>query len=138
MYEQVIASKDDDIASYIHLAETSHYLRQPQAAVDALRRGLLRKPDSMELKSKLGVFLTEIDRNEEAVALLKEALSDDPAAAGNWNYLGVAYFRQKKFALAAEAYAKALTLDPKMPRRAPTWALCTWPASWRPGTRPCA
>ncbi len=113
LYEQVIASKADDIASYIHLAETAHYLRQPQAAVDVLRRGLQRKPDSMELKSKLGVFLTEINRNEEAVALLKEALADDPADAGNWNYLGVAYFRQKKFALAAEAYAKALALDPE-------------------------
>ncbi|HEX7502954.1 MAG TPA: tetratricopeptide repeat protein, partial [Acidobacteriota bacterium] len=113
LYEQVIASKADDIGSYIHLAETSYFLRQPQAAVDVLRRGLQQKPDSMELKSKLGVFLTEINRNEEAVALLKEVLADDPADAGNWNYLGVAYFRGKNFALAADAYAKALALDPE-------------------------
>lgn len=112
MYAQVIASQPDDIGSYSHLADTWHYLRQPQAAVDILRRGLQRKPDSMELKSKLGVFLTEINRNDEAVVLLKEVLANDPADSAGWNYLGVAFFRMKNFVKANEAYLKALALDP--------------------------
>lgn len=112
MYEQVIASKPDDIGSYVHLAETLYYLRQLPAAVDILRRGLQRKPDSMELKSKLGVFLTEINRNDEAVALLQEVLASDPADSANWNYLGVAFFRMKNFVKADEAYEKSLALDP--------------------------
>ena len=113
LYEQVIASKPEDIGAYIHLAETSYNLRQPQAAVDVLRRGLQQKPDSMELKSKLGVFLTELNRNQEAVALLAEVLAHDPADSANWNYLGVAHFRMKNFTKAAEAYEKALALDPE-------------------------
>lgn len=113
MYEQVLASRPDDIGSYAHLADTLHYLRQPQVAVDILRQGLQRKPDSMELKSKLGVFLTEINRSAEAVVLLKEVLANDAADSANWNYLGVAFFRMKNFGKAYEAYEKALALDPQ-------------------------
>ena len=62
IYEKVIAARPDDMGSYAHLADSLHYLRQPQAAVETLRRGLRRKPESMELKAKLGVFLTEVGR----------------------------------------------------------------------------
>ena len=112
MYEQVIASRPDDVGSYAHLADVRHYLRQPQAAVETLRRGLRRKPESLELKAKLGVFLTETDGLDEAAALLRDVLAADAGAAENWVYLGVVYFRMKKYALAQEAYDKALALDP--------------------------
>jgi Tfp pilus assembly protein PilF len=113
IYEQVIASKPDDIGSYEHLADALHYLRQPQAAVETLRRGLRKKPESMELKAKLGVFLTEIDRLDEAAALLREALAADAGNAENWVYLGVVFFRMKDYAQAQDAYGKALALDPQ-------------------------
>jgi len=113
LYEQVLASRPDDIGSYAHLADTWHYLRQPQTAVNILHQGLQRKPDSMELKSKLGVFLTEINRYDEAVVLLKEVLAADAGDSSNWNYLGVAFFRMKNFIKANEAYEKALALDPQ-------------------------
>jgi Flp pilus assembly protein TadD len=112
LYEQVLGSKPDDIGTYAHLADTLHYLRKPQAAVDILRRGLQNKPDSLELKAKLGVFLTEINHNDEAVALLKEVLAADEGDGANWNYLGVAFFRKRDFSRADEAYARALALDP--------------------------
>ena len=112
LYEQVLASKPDDIGSYAHLADTLHFLRQPQEAVAALRRGLEKKPDSLVLKAKLGVFLTEVDSPEAAVALLRDVLAADAGHGENWNYLGVALFRLKRFAQAQEAFDRSLALDP--------------------------
>jgi tetratricopeptide (TPR) repeat protein len=112
LYEQVIASRPDDIGAYAHLADTLHYLRLPQEAVAVLRRGLERKPGSLELKAKLGVFLTAVDRLDEAVALLQDVLAADAGNAENWNFLGVALFRMRRLAQAQEAYDKALALDP--------------------------
>jgi superkiller protein 3 len=113
VYEQVIALKPDDVGSYEHLADALHYLRQPQAAVDALRRGLRQKPESVELKAKLGVFLTGINRLDEAAELLGEVLAADEGNAENWVYLGVVFSRRKDYARAQDAFARALALDPE-------------------------
>jgi len=113
LYEQVLASEPDDIGTYAHLADTLHFLRLPREAVAALRRGLEKKPGSLVLKAKLGVFLTEIDSPEAAVTLLRDVLAVDNGHAENWNYLGVALFRLKRFAQAQEAYDRALALDPE-------------------------
>ncbi|MBN2346611.1 MAG: sulfatase-like hydrolase/transferase [Candidatus Aminicenantes bacterium] len=112
LYEDVIASRPGDIGSYLHLADTLHFMRRFRAAVDVLRGGLERNPDSLELKAKLGVFLSDIQRHDEAVALLQEVLAADPGSSENWNCLGAVHFRRKDFAAAEEAYAKALALDP--------------------------
>jgi Flp pilus assembly protein TadD len=40
-------------------------------------------------------------------------LTIDPGHAENWNYLGVALFRLKRYAQAQDAYERALALDPK-------------------------
>jgi tetratricopeptide (TPR) repeat protein len=116
LYEQVIALKPDDAGSYEHLADALHYLRQPQAAVEALRRGLRQRPESMELKAKLGVFLTGINRLDEAAGLLREVLAADAGNAENWVYLGVVFSRKKDYAQAQDAFGKALALDPENAR----------------------
>ncbi|MCU0236814.1 MAG: sulfatase-like hydrolase/transferase [Acidobacteria bacterium] len=113
LYEQVLASKPDDVGSYLHLADTLHFLRLPQEAVAALRRGRDVVPGSLELQAKLGVFLTEVGRLGEAVELLQGVLAADAGNAEAWNYLGVALFRTKRLAQAEEAYGKALALDPR-------------------------
>jgi arylsulfatase A-like enzyme/Flp pilus assembly protein TadD len=114
LYEQVLASKPDDVGSYLHLADTLHFLRLPQEAVAALRRGREIAPGSPELQAKLGVFLTEVGRLGEAVDLLQGVLAAGDGSAETWNYLGVALFRMKRLAQAEEAYGKALVLDPRL------------------------
>lgn len=113
LYEQVLASKPDDVGSYLHLADTLHFLRLPREAVAVLRRGLETVPGSLELQAKLGVFLTAVDRLDEAATLLRGALAVDADNAENWNYLGVALFRMKRLDRAQEAFDKALALDPR-------------------------
>jgi arylsulfatase A-like enzyme/Tfp pilus assembly protein PilF len=66
-----------------------------------------------DIVSKIGIMLTEMNRNDQALQVLLNASTMDDAGVETWNYLGVVYYRKKEYAKALEAYQKAFDLDPK-------------------------
>ena len=81
------------------VAQGSSALQQGdnRAAEDAFRRALALDPNSVELLNNLAISLARQGRDEEAIALYKQALKlkkDDPITGRN---LGVAYFRAHRY-----------------------------------------
>lgn len=72
----------------------------------------------LSVKTRLGILLTEIHKNEPAMRLLTEAAAgyeeNDKKSAETWNYLGILYSRQGRFGKAEEAYNKSINLDPEI------------------------
>jgi tetratricopeptide (TPR) repeat protein len=66
-----------------------------------------------DIVSKIGIMLTEMNRNDQALQVLLNASTMDNAGVETWNYLGVVYYQKKEYAKALEAYQKAVDLDPK-------------------------
>jgi tetratricopeptide (TPR) repeat protein len=73
-----------------------------------------------EIKSRLGIVLTEIHKNEPAFRLLSEAVNStgdkEKIGAETWNYLGILYFRKKDYNQALEAYRQSIRKDPGIAR----------------------
>jgi len=89
---------------------------QPQKAgeiCDQLLQNEEVKKD-VYLKSKLGIILTEIHRNDQAFQLLNEVLTEKKDDAATWNYLGIIHLRQGKFTEAQKALQESIKLDPKI------------------------
>jgi arylsulfatase A-like enzyme/cytochrome c-type biogenesis protein CcmH/NrfG len=66
------------------------------------------------IKSQIGIILTEIFKDDLALQVLSEALREDSALAGAWNYLGIIHWRKKDYPESLKAYAKSIELDPKV------------------------
>jgi arylsulfatase A-like enzyme/Flp pilus assembly protein TadD len=96
---------------YRHIATIYQDFGQVQKAIEILEYGLKKNPGNISLMSKLGIMLTEANRPEEAVELLKICAQKDTFDPENFNFLGVAYYKKGDFANALENYHKALELD---------------------------
>ncbi len=72
---------------------------------------VLRNP---EIKSRVGIMLTEMHKDDRAFQILTEALIEDNTLAQAWNYLGILHWRKKDYANAREAYLKSIELNPKV------------------------
>lgn len=64
-----------------------------------------------DMKSEIGILLTEIHKDEIAFEVLKDIAEQEKGDAQVWNYLGILYFRKKDFTKAREAYRKSIELD---------------------------
>jgi arylsulfatase A-like enzyme/predicted Zn-dependent protease len=60
---------------------------------------------------KLGIFLTELRKDDLAYSLLSGLTGKEHQNAEAWNYLGILYFRKKEYRKALEAYQHSLRLD---------------------------
>lgn len=56
-----------------------------------------------------GIALARLNRTDEAVVVLKQAVAQDPAAWRAWNALGAAHDARREWADAEAAYERALT-----------------------------
>lgn len=74
---------------------------------------LVNTAQNVILISKVGILLTEMNRDDQALQLLQKASEMPGATAETWNYLGVVFYRKKDYDKALEAYRRALALDPK-------------------------
>lgn len=74
---------------------------------------LLSNPQNVNLISKVGILLAEMNWDDRALQILQKASQMPGAGAETWNYLGVVYYREKNYDQALEAYQRAVTVDPK-------------------------
>ncbi len=66
-----------------------------------------------DIVSKVGIMLTEMNRNDQALQVLLNASAMNEMSVETWNYLGVVYYRKKEYEKALESYQHAIELDPK-------------------------
>jgi TolB-like protein/DNA-binding winged helix-turn-helix (wHTH) protein/cytochrome c-type biogenesis protein CcmH/NrfG len=76
------------------------------------RRALALEPTNSRVLSRYGKLLTDLGRTEEATAMLRKAIEQDPLSTGNWQNLGIALAESKDHAAAYDAFHHALAIRP--------------------------
>jgi Tfp pilus assembly protein PilF len=87
----------------------------PTTAIEHCRRAIETDPTLGNPYNDIGAYLLELDRPEEAVDWLRQAL-DAPRYESRvfpWVNLGRAYERLGRFGQAIEHYARALEIEPR-------------------------
>ena len=118
------ASAEDDLAKATKLSpgdstiwyaygEILRIESKIEPALAAYRHAIELTPAHPKAALKLGTALIDAGRATEAVTVLTEAVRRDPNNAANYGVLGHAYAKDKKNALAIDAYDKFLQLAPK-------------------------
>lgn len=110
--EGVLKKRPDFPQAYITLATFYKAKGDIERALQVFRTGEKRGIQEYSFFTFYGMTLTEAGRPEEAIKILKKAISIvdfDPEA---WNYLGIAYWKAGLFDQALQAYKKALSLEP--------------------------
>jgi tetratricopeptide (TPR) repeat protein len=86
-------------------------LNEPNEAIAAYRVALLRDPMDVWSMNNVGLIMIQQGKNEEALGPLARAVQLDSTVAVFQNNLGIALEHTGRFALATEAYKKALAID---------------------------
>ena len=85
-----------------------------ERAIASLRKAIELRPTLAEAWRELSAPLRALGRDEEAIEALEKALALDPGDAEAYSALGRLHFIGRgDFARGAEAYEKALTLNPQ-------------------------
>ena len=102
--------------SFFHGAERALARGKTEEAEGLFIQALTVNPHANEIRAQLAKLYLTLGRDQKAEAMYKEVLQycEDTSCYSN---LGLAYYRQQKFALACEAYAAALERDQANPER---------------------
>ncbi len=110
--EEVLKKRPDFPQAYVTLATFYKAKGDIRKALEVFREGEKRGIKEYSFYTFYGLTLTEAGRPEEAIKVLKKAISIvdfDPEA---WNYLGIAYWKAGLYDQALQAYKRALSLEP--------------------------
>jgi arylsulfatase A-like enzyme/Tfp pilus assembly protein PilF len=81
-----------------------------QAILD--NRNMASDPANAGVLSRIGLIYTEANLIAQARKILLDAVALDDSDPEAWNNLGVAYYRERDYPKAVEAYERAVRLDP--------------------------
>ncbi len=115
LLKEIIAERKDFDLAYTYLATIYKEQGRWEEAVDCLRQGHQHNPSSFRILTTFGIFLTEAGQNDAAIEVLKQGLAIIDYDPEVWNYIGIAYWNKGDFPAAADAYGRALSLDPNYP-----------------------
>nr|WP_211113337.1 tetratricopeptide repeat protein [Azospirillum endophyticum] len=74
-----------------------------------------QSPGHADALHLLGLLMHQTERNDEALALIGEALRTDPVFPQAWNHLGLVHEGDKRHTESIRAFTVALTLHPAFP-----------------------
>jgi arylsulfatase A-like enzyme/Tfp pilus assembly protein PilF len=74
---------------------------------------LMNAPESIDIKTRIGVVLLQMKEYDRVIALCNTILSSSKKSPQVYNQLGTAYFKKGDFQESLKAYKTALELDPK-------------------------
>jgi len=103
-----LALRPDSDAALMQLASVSEQMRNSQEAIELYRQIPASSPLHKVAQLQLGLNLADLDRQDEAIARLKDALADDPDDMRAYLALGGVYQAQKDFRAAADTYDRAV------------------------------
>jgi arylsulfatase A-like enzyme/Tfp pilus assembly protein PilF len=109
--ENVIEEKPDYSIAYMHASFIRGAGGFPDKAVEILKKAIQNGILNAEVQGKLGIYLYEANRFDEAIQQLTLAVKDDPEDLDNLNYLGMSYTAAGKYPDAEQTFQKALKID---------------------------
>ena len=114
-FERLVAMRDDHADSWFNLGYARRMARHYQAALDAYGQAIVRGMSSPEdAHLNRAVILSEhLQRADEALAELRQAVTKNPAAVSAWLNLGNLLEDLGESETAREAYEAALRSDPR-------------------------
>ncbi len=110
--EKVIEERPDYSVAYEHASFIRSSLGFPDISVELLKKAIQNGVTGPSILSKLGLYLYEAGKYEEAIRQLNVATKADPQNLENLNYLGITYTAMGKYGEAENMFRKALALDP--------------------------
>lgn len=109
--KQVLAEQDDIAIAYYNLAELYNREGRPQDAMQVLKLGAEKIPESYMLFFQLVSSLSDVGLHQKVIEQVTTSdyreMEFDPEI---WNILGIAYFRDRQYSKARESYQKALAM----------------------------
>ena len=84
-----------------------------QGLLDWCRKWTKSEPEKAEAWNNLGVAYGYLNRHNDAIEALRQALRIDPEYARAWNNLGYAYNNLKRYNDGVDAYRQALRINPE-------------------------
>jgi Flp pilus assembly protein TadD len=84
-------------------------------AANVLRDGLNTSPDSLEIANRLAIILMQLNRGDEALALLRLTVKQHPENARAHEALGIVLAQLKEMAAAKEQFERAIALGDNSP-----------------------
>jgi tetratricopeptide (TPR) repeat protein len=120
-FERAVALDPGYVPAYVELGSAYNlkagYFAVPELherAIASLRKAIELRPTLAEAWRELSAPLRDLGRDEEAIEALEKALALDPGDAEAYSALGRLHFIGRgDFVRGAEAYEKALTLNPQ-------------------------
>jgi Tfp pilus assembly protein PilF len=111
--ESAVARGLDAAPIYAQLADVYERSGHIENAIPAMRLAIQHDPQSETYRFSYGLLLTRALAPAAAIIRLEEAIKLFPRSPRLWFALGIAQFKQSKNNEAANAFKRALELDPK-------------------------
>lgn len=113
-YEQALKCSPEDANIAHDLGRLAHHLGHLEIAEKLILKFLTAEPGHIEGTNNLACVLRDQKRYGEAITLLRDQLSIDPAEPSLWNTLGTVLTDQGQIAPSLTFFDEALRLDPAM------------------------
>jgi arylsulfatase A-like enzyme/Tfp pilus assembly protein PilF len=110
--DKIIAENPKHMDAYLYLAFIRSAQGFPDKSVELLQKAKRNGLASSQLEGRLGLYLFQMRRFDDAVQQLKKAVEMDGRNLENLNYLGLSYSASEKYKQAEEAFRRALQVDP--------------------------
>ncbi|HWU49583.1 MAG TPA: tetratricopeptide repeat protein [Asticcacaulis sp.] len=111
-YDAALKLQPDNIAIASDLGRLAYRMGHNDMAEKFFRFHLGQCPDSIEAVNNLATTLRELSKNEEAIALLQDAIPRHPQDPQLWNVLGTVMNTMGDIPSAQLFYREALRFDP--------------------------
>ncbi|MEO6994572.1 MAG: tetratricopeptide repeat protein, partial [Lacunisphaera sp.] len=97
---------------YVNLSDIYRQLKQPEQALQIVKRGITENAGQLELYDALGVAWASLNRQEDAIAAFREALTYSPNDSNSNYNLGMSLLALGRQDEAHEAFKRSLLLQP--------------------------
>jgi len=110
--EKIISDRPDYSVAYELASYIQSSLGFPEQSVELLNKAVKNGVPGESIVGKMGLYLYEARRYDEAMKQLRVAVTSDPKNVDQINYLGMTYTAIGNYSAAEESFRKALALDP--------------------------
>ncbi len=110
-FEEILEQDPSDIGSYLVLAQLYRAMGENAKAEETLKKAVALQPDSPDAATNLALLYVDVGDHRAAIELL-ETVAVDSSDPRLLTTLAYSYEQVRDYSAAAEAYSRALELEP--------------------------